>query len=151
MDGSLSNKPKIFLDDPEKIYRQRRLEARSRKPELVDPKVEADDSSSSSQATPPTSPEEAPLHQGMALPEPERTIRELCTPDVRDLPIQNLDNIGVPFEIKTSIIRAMSLAALETSSLPSSGVVTPSATLNTNLSLLTQNIYQGSLLLVRVY
>src|SRR6185369_18092462 len=73
--------------------------------ELVDPKVEADDSSSSPQATPPTSPKEASLHQGMALPEPERTIRELCTPDVRDLPIQNLDNIGVPFEIKTSIIR----------------------------------------------
>ena len=30
-------------------------------------------------------------------------IGELCTPDVRDLPIQNLDNIGVPFEIKASI------------------------------------------------
>ena len=30
------------MDDPEKIYRQRRREARSRKPELVDPKVEAD-------------------------------------------------------------------------------------------------------------
>ena len=105
MDGSLSNKPKNFVDDPEKIYRQRRREARSRKPELVDPKVEADDSSSSPQATPPTSPKEAPLHQGMALPEPERTIGELCTPDIRDLPIQNLDNIGVPFEIKTSIIR----------------------------------------------
>ena len=105
MDGSLSNKPENFVDDPEKNYRQRRREARSRKPELVDPKVEADDSSSSPQATPPTSPKEAPLHQGMALPEPERTIGELCTPDVRDLPIQNLDNIGVPFEIKTSIIR----------------------------------------------
>ena len=47
MDGSLCNKPKNFVDDPEKIYRQRRREARSRKPELVDPKVEADDSSSS--------------------------------------------------------------------------------------------------------
>ena len=89
MDGSLSNKPKNFVDDPEKIYRQRRREARSKKPELVDPKVEADDSSSSPQATPPTSPKEASLHQGMALPEPERTIGELCTPDVRDLPIQN--------------------------------------------------------------
>ena len=97
MDGSLSNKPKNFVDDPEKIYRQRRREERS--------KVEADGSSSSPQATPPTSPKEAPLHQGMALPEQERTIGELCTPDVRDLPIQNLDNIGVPFEIKTSIIR----------------------------------------------
>ena len=44
MDGSLSHKPENFVDDPEKIYRQRRREARSRKPELVDPKVEADDS-----------------------------------------------------------------------------------------------------------
>ena len=74
MDGSLSNKPENFVDDPEKIYRQRRREARSRKPELVDPKVEADDSSSSPQATPPTSPKEASLYQGMALPELERTI-----------------------------------------------------------------------------
>ena len=105
MDGILSNKPKNFVDDPEKIYRQTRREARSRKLELVDPKVEADGSSSSPQATPPTSPKEEPLHQGMALPEPELTIGKLCTPDVRDLPIQNLDNIGVPFKIKTSIIR----------------------------------------------
>src|SRR6185369_3537987 len=72
MDGSLSNKPENFVDDPKKIYRQRRRDARSKKPELVDPKVEADDSSSSPQATPPTSPKEVPLHQGMALPEPER-------------------------------------------------------------------------------
>ena len=105
MDGSLSNKPKNFVDDLGKIYRQRRQEARSRKPELVDPKEEVADSSSSPQETPPTSPKEAPLHQGMALPEQECTIGELCTPDIRDLPIQNLDNIGVPFEIKTSIIR----------------------------------------------
>ena len=96
MDGSLSNELENFVDDPEKLYRKRRREARSRKLELVDPKDEADGSSSSPQATPPTSPREAPLHQGMALPEPERTIGELCTPDVRDLPIQNLDNIGVP-------------------------------------------------------
>ena len=105
MDGSLSNKPENFVDDPAKIYRQRRREARSRKLELVDPKVEAGGSSSSPQATPPTSPKEVPLHQGMALPEQEHTIGELCTPDVWDLPIQNLDNIRVPFKIKTSIIR----------------------------------------------
>src|SRR6185295_9074820 len=105
MDGSLSNKPENFVDDPEKLYRQRRCEARSRKLELVDPKDEADGSSSSPQATPPTSLREAPLHQGMALPEPERTIGELCTPEIRDVLIQNLDNVGVSFEIKTSIIR----------------------------------------------
>ena len=104
MDGSLSNKPQNFVDDPEKLYRQRRREARSSKLELVDLKGEADGSSFSPQVTPPTSPREVPLHQGMALQEPERTIGELCTPDIRDLPIQNLDNIGVPFEIKTSIM-----------------------------------------------
>ena len=98
MDGSLSNKPENFVDDLEKLYRQRRREVRSRNLELVDPKDKADGSSSLPQVTPPTSPREAPLHQGMALPDPERTIRELCTPNVRDLPIQNLDNIGVPFD-----------------------------------------------------
>ena len=99
--GASPTNSKILWMIQKKIYRQRRREARSRKPELVDSKVEADGSSTSPQATPPTSPKEVPLHQGMVLPEPERTIGELCTPDVRDLPIQNLDNIGVPFEIKT--------------------------------------------------
>ena len=84
MDGSLSNKPKNFVDDPEKIYRQTRREARSRKLELVDPKEEVAGSSSSPQATPPTSPNEAPLHQGTALPEQERMIGELCTPLISD-------------------------------------------------------------------
>ena len=50
MDGSLSNKPENFVDDPEKIYRQRGREARSRKLELVDPKEEVAGSSSSPQA-----------------------------------------------------------------------------------------------------
>ena len=68
MDGSLSNKPENFVDDPEKIYRQRRREARSSKLELVDPKEEVAGSSSLAQATPQTSPKEAPLHRGMALP-----------------------------------------------------------------------------------
>ena len=69
MDGSLSNKPENLVDDPEKIYRQRGREARSRKLELVDPKEEVAGSSSSPKATPPTSPKEVPLHQGMVLPE----------------------------------------------------------------------------------
>jgi hypothetical protein len=34
----------------------------------------------------------------------ERKIRELCTPDIIDLPILNLAEIGGPFEIKTSTI-----------------------------------------------
>jgi hypothetical protein len=34
----------------------------------------------------------------------ERKIGELCTPDIIDLPILNLEEIGRPFEIKTSTI-----------------------------------------------
>jgi hypothetical protein len=36
--------------------------------------------------------------------QPERKIEELCTPDIIDLPILNLAEIGRPFEIKTSTI-----------------------------------------------
>jgi hypothetical protein len=35
----------------------------------------------------------------------ERKIGELCTPDIVDLPILNLTEIGRPFEINTSTIR----------------------------------------------
>jgi hypothetical protein len=35
----------------------------------------------------------------------ERKIRKLCTPDIINLPILNLMEIGWPFEIKTSTIR----------------------------------------------
>jgi hypothetical protein len=38
-------------------------------------------------------------------PPQERKIGELCTPDITDLPILNLEEIGRPFEIKTSTIR----------------------------------------------
>jgi hypothetical protein len=40
-------------------------------------------------------------------PPQERKIGELCTPDIVDLPILNLAEIGSPFEIKTSTIRMM--------------------------------------------
>jgi hypothetical protein len=38
-------------------------------------------------------------------PPQERKIGELCTPDIVDLPILNLTEIGRPFEMKTSTIR----------------------------------------------
>jgi hypothetical protein len=37
-------------------------------------------------------------------PPQERKIEELCTPNIIDLPILNLEEIGRPFEIKTSMI-----------------------------------------------
>jgi hypothetical protein len=38
-------------------------------------------------------------------PPQERKTGELCTPDIIDLPILNLADIGRPFKIKTSTIR----------------------------------------------
>jgi hypothetical protein len=40
----------------------------------------------------------------------ERKIGELCTPDLIDLPILNLTEIGRPFEIKTSTIHMVQLS-----------------------------------------
>jgi hypothetical protein len=44
--------------------------------------------------------------------QPERNI-ELCTPDIIDLPIINLPDVGTPFKIKVSTIRVMIARALE--------------------------------------
>jgi hypothetical protein len=45
-------------------------------------------------------------------PQPERNI-ELCTPDIVDLPIINLQDTGRPFKIKVTTIRMMIATALE--------------------------------------
>jgi hypothetical protein len=45
-------------------------------------------------------------------PQPERKI-ELCTPDIVDLPIINLQDAGRPFKIKVSTIRMAIARALE--------------------------------------
>jgi hypothetical protein len=45
-------------------------------------------------------------------PQPKRKI-ELCTPDIVDLPIINLQDVEGPFKIKVSTIRMMIAGALE--------------------------------------
>jgi hypothetical protein len=45
-------------------------------------------------------------------PQPERKI-ELCTPEIVDLPIINLQDAGRPFKIKVSTIRMTIARALE--------------------------------------
>jgi hypothetical protein len=105
MDGYLSNKPDNFVDDPEKHYRLRRCEAQqAKKLDLVDSKSEDEGSLESPKNSPPQSPRENRL-QPMGEQPPERKIEELCTPNIIDLPILNLTEIGRPFEIKTSTIR----------------------------------------------
>jgi hypothetical protein len=105
LDGYLSNKPHNFVDDPEKLYRLRRREAQAKKLEFADPKAEAEGSSESQKESPPQSPRENRLPPMGEQPQPECKIGELCTPDIVDLPILNLAEIGRPFEIKTSKIR----------------------------------------------
>jgi hypothetical protein len=104
MDGYLSNKPDNFVDDPEKIFRLRRREAHQAKTlDFVDSKSEDKGSKASPKNSPPQSPRENRLPPMGDQPQ-ERKIGELCTPDIIDLPILNLEEIRRPFEIKTSTI-----------------------------------------------
>jgi hypothetical protein len=105
MDGYLSNKPDNFVDDPEKLYKPRRREAhQAKKLDFVDLKSEDKGSKKSPKNSPSQSPRENRLPPMGDQPQ-ERKIGALCTPDIIDLPILNLEEIGRPFEIKTSTIR----------------------------------------------
>jgi hypothetical protein len=104
MDGYVSNKPDNFVDDPEKVYRlMRREEQQAKKLDFVDSKSKNQGSSESSKNSPPQSPRENQLPPMGDKPQ-ESKIGELCTPDIIDLPILNLAEIEMPFEIKTSTI-----------------------------------------------
>jgi hypothetical protein len=105
MDGYLSNKLDNFVDDPEKLYRlRRREEHQAKKLDFVDSKSEDKGSKESPKNSPPQSPRENRLPPMGEQPQ-ERKIGELCTQDIINLPILNLEKIGRPFEIKTSTIR----------------------------------------------
>jgi hypothetical protein len=106
MEGYLSNKPGNFVDDPENLYRLRRCEAhQAKKLDIVESKSKDKGSKESPKNPPPHSPQEnRPPPMGEQLPQ-ERKIGELCTSDIIDLPILNLEEIGRPFEIKTLTIR----------------------------------------------
>jgi hypothetical protein len=89
--------PNFFVDDPGKLYRQRRRVTQAKGFETLDSKVEVKGLSKSLRESPPPSPKEDQLQP------PERKI-ELCTPDIVDLPIINLQDGGRPFKIKVSTI-----------------------------------------------
>jgi hypothetical protein len=106
MDGYLSNQLNNFVDDPEKLYKLRRRKAhQAKKLDFVDSKSEDKGSKESPKNPPPQSPRENRLPPMGEQPPQERNIGELCTQDIIDLPILNLEEIGRPFEIKTSTIR----------------------------------------------
>jgi hypothetical protein len=109
MVGYLSKKPKLsFVDDPGKLYRQRRHATQAKGFKTLDPKAEVEGPSESPRESPPPSPkEDQPQTPPMGeQPQPERKI-VLCTPDIVDLPIINLQDAGRPFKIKVTTIRML--------------------------------------------
>jgi hypothetical protein len=85
--------PNFFVDDPGKLYRQRRRATQAKELETLDPKAKVEGPSKSLRESPPQSPKEDQPQQ------PEREI-ELCTPDIVDLPMINLQDAERPFKIK---------------------------------------------------
>jgi hypothetical protein len=102
------------VDDPRKLYRPRRRATQANGLETLDRKVEVEGPSKSPRESPPPSPNEdqpQPPHVGEKS-QPQREI-ELCTPDIVDLPIINLQDAGRLFKIKVSTIRMTIARALE--------------------------------------
>jgi hypothetical protein len=82
--------------------------------ETLDSKAEVEGPSESPRESPPPSPKvDQPQPPSMEeQPQPEREL-ELCTPDIVDLPIINLQDAGRLFKIKVSTIRMTIARALE--------------------------------------
>jgi hypothetical protein len=83
--------PNFFVDDPGKLYRQRRRATQAKGVETLDSKVEVEGPSKSLRESPPPSPKEDQPQS------PERKIK-LCTPNIVDLTIINLQDAGRPFK-----------------------------------------------------
>jgi hypothetical protein len=94
------------VDDPRKLYTQRRRATQAKGLETLDSKAKVEGPSKSPRESPPPSPkEDEPQPPPMGeLPQPECKI-ELCTPDIVDLPIINLQDAERPFKIKMTTIR----------------------------------------------
>jgi hypothetical protein len=94
------------VDDLGKLYRQRRRATQAKWLETLDSKAEAEvPSESPRESLPPSPKEDQPQPPPMGeQPQPERNI-ELCTLDIVDLPIMNLQDTGRPFKIRVSTIR----------------------------------------------
>jgi hypothetical protein len=97
--------PKLFVDDPGKLYMQRRRATQAKVLETLDPKAEVEGPSKSPRESPPPSPKKdqpqpSPMEEQS---QPEQEI-ELCTLDVVDLPIINLQDARRSFKIKVTTI-----------------------------------------------
>jgi hypothetical protein len=111
MVGYLSKIPKLsFVDDPGKLYRQRRRATQAKGLETLDRKVKVEGPSKSPRESPHPSPKEdqpQPPPVG-EQPQPEHKIK-LCTSDVVDPPIINLQDARRPFKIKSRLLEWLSV------------------------------------------
>jgi hypothetical protein len=104
MVGYLSKKPKLsFVDDPGKLYMQRRRATQAKGLETLDTKAKVEGPSKSPTESPPPSPkEDQPQPPPMGeQPQLERKIK-LCTSDIVDLHIISLQDAGRPLKIKVT-------------------------------------------------
>jgi hypothetical protein len=114
MVGYLSKKLKLsFVDDPGKPYRQRRRATQAKGLETLDSKAEVERTEGISKGI--TTSESKGRSTSTATHGRTTTTgaRELCTPDIVDLPIINLQDARRPFKIKVSTIRMTIAGALE--------------------------------------
>jgi hypothetical protein len=106
--------PKLFVDVLGKLYRQRRRATQAKRLETLDSKAEVEGPSESPRESPPPSPkEDQPQPPPMGEQQQPECKIELCTLDIVDLPIINLQDAGRPFKIKVSTIRMTIARALE--------------------------------------
>jgi hypothetical protein len=96
--------PQIILLPLPNFGVNRREAHQAKKLDFVDSESEDKGSKESPKNSPPQSPRENRLPSMGDQPQ-EHKIGELCTPDIIDLPILNLEEIWRPFKIKTSTIR----------------------------------------------
>jgi hypothetical protein len=94
------------VDDPGKFYRQMRCATQAKGLETLDPKAKVEGSSESPKESPPPSIKEDQPQPPLVgeQSQPERKIK-LCTSDIVDLPVINLQDAGRPFKIKVSTTR----------------------------------------------
>jgi hypothetical protein len=107
MVGYLYKKPKLsFVDDPGKLYMQRRRATQAKGLETLDPKAKVEGPSKSPRESPTPSPKEDQPQPPPMGEQPQLECKiEICTPDIVDLPIINLQEAGRPFKIKVTTIR----------------------------------------------
>jgi hypothetical protein len=106
--------PNFFVDDPGKLYRQRRRATQAKGLETLDSKAKVDGQSESPRESPPPSPKEDQPQLPPMGKQPQSECKiELCTPDIVDLPIINFQDAGRPFKIMVTTIRMTIARALE--------------------------------------